>query len=60
MQLSIRLDHTEEGTRGSLWVTSRLGLSSGELQAGMRKIPLTWGVSADTSPQPWSGAAGGG
>lgn len=54
---SIRPDHAEEGTRGSPRVTSRLGLSSGELQPGMRKIHLTWGVSTDTSLQPRSGAA---
>lgn len=38
---------------GCAWqprVTSQLGLSSGELQPGMRKIPLTWGASTNTSP----------
>lgn len=46
---SIHPDRAEEGTRGSPGVTSRLGLSSGELQPGMTIIHLTWGASTDTS-----------
>lgn len=51
-RLGATKEHAEEGTRGSPRVTSHLGLSSGELQPGMRKIHVTWGVSTDTSLQP--------
>lgn len=54
MRPSTPPDQAEEDTRGSPGVAPRLGLSSGELQPGMRKIHLTWGASSDTSLQPWA------
>lgn len=54
MRPSTPTDQAEEDTCGSPGVAPRLGLSSGELQPGMRKIHLTWGASTDTFLQPWA------